>query len=208
MKKEDDVTTPNDIDAALGALAREEARVEVPAHVGAAVMRAWDAGAHATGPRRSARVGFWNVLWPVAVGSIAAMVLALGITRQAPVTLPDLPRGPVVGDGAAAALTRIAAPDPETAAVAPPRASAAPRARRPPAAGRLGFVLVADPAFDPTAATVVRLRMPRATLVSLGVPIHDPDAAGEVDVELLVGEDGIARSIRRARAAAAYEMQE
>ena len=61
-----------------------------------------------------------------------------------------------------------------------------------------GVPLVIDPFGDPTALSVMRVRMSRSALASLGFPIMDPDAAGVVDVEMLVGEDGVARSIRRA----------
>ena len=65
------------------------------------------------------------------------------------------------------------------------------------APGELGFVLVPDPLADSTSLQVVRLRMRRAGLASLGVPLANPDADGLIEVEVLVGEDGVARSIRR-----------
>ena len=43
------------------------------------------------------------------------------------------------------------------------------------------------------------VRMPRSAFARL-VPIANPDGDGLVDVEMLVGEDGVARSIRRAAA--------
>jgi hypothetical protein len=46
---------------------------------------------------------------------------------------------------------------------------------------------------------VVRMRVPRATLASFGIAVIDPSAAGTVDVELLVGVDGLARTIRTVR---------
>lgn len=45
--------------------------------------------------------------------------------------------------------------------------------------------------------TLVRVRMPRRAFATLGVPIVNPEAEGLVDVEVVVAEDGIARSIRR-----------
>lgn len=68
--------------------------------------------------------------------------------------------------------------------------------------GSGGVVLVADPLLDASAATVVRVRVPRRALVSLGIPLTEPDAGGSVDLEMLVGEDGVARTIRRAVAVA------
>ncbi len=46
---------------------------------------------------------------------------------------------------------------------------------------------------------VVRMRLPRASLQLLGIPTIDPDAVGTTEVELLVGEDGLARTIRMVR---------
>lgn len=66
------------------------------------------------------------------------------------------------------------------------------------AAGELGYVLVPDALTDPGSLHVVRLQMPRSGLARLGWPLVNPDADGLVEVELLVGEDGVARSIRRA----------
>jgi hypothetical protein len=43
---------------------------------------------------------------------------------------------------------------------------------------------------------IVRMRIPRAALIAFGVPIIDPEAAGTLDVELLLGDDGSARSLR------------
>jgi len=42
----------------------------------------------------------------------------------------------------------------------------------------------------------VRARIPRAYLPMLGVPIIDPDAEGSVDIEVVLGEDGLQRAIR------------
>jgi hypothetical protein len=42
---------------------------------------------------------------------------------------------------------------------------------------------------------LVHIRLPRAMLPTLGVPVIDPDAAGTVNVELLLGNDGLARTI-------------
>ena len=62
--------------------------------------------------------------------------------------------------------------------------------------------------FDSSAANIVRVRMPRSALATLGLPMAEPDAAGAVDVEMLVGEDGVARTIRRATAVPANPEQE
>jgi hypothetical protein len=59
--------------------------------------------------------------------------------------------------------------------------------------------LVLVPEFDRTGPLMLmRVRMTRREFSRLGVPISNPDGDGLVDVEVLVGEDGVARSIRRA----------
>jgi hypothetical protein len=59
------------------------------------------------------------------------------------------------------------------------------------------LVLVPEP--DRTGPLMLmRVRMTRREFSRLGVPITNPEADGLVDVEVLVGEDGVARSIRRA----------
>lgn len=59
--------------------------------------------------------------------------------------------------------------------------------------------LVLVPEFDRAGPLMLmRVRMTRREFSRLGVPISNPDDDGLVDVEVLVGEDGVARSIRRA----------
>lgn len=55
----------------------------------------------------------------------------------------------------------------------------------------------ADPLDETEMMQLVRLRMPRAALASLRIPVEDPYAPGLVDVDVLIGEDGLARDIRR-----------
>jgi hypothetical protein len=60
------------------------------------------------------------------------------------------------------------------------------------------MVLVADPLLDASATSIVRVRLSRTALVTLGIPLVEPNDGGTVDLEILVGEDGVARTIRRA----------
>ena len=61
-----------------------------------------------------------------------------------------------------------------------------------------GIVLMADPMLDVSAMSIVRARVPRTALVPLGIQLVEPNDNGSVDLEMLVGEDGVARTIRRA----------
>jgi hypothetical protein len=58
--------------------------------------------------------------------------------------------------------------------------------------------LVLVPDAEPGPLMLMRVRMTRREFSRLGVPISNPQGDGLVDVEVLVGEDGVARSIRRA----------
>ena len=58
--------------------------------------------------------------------------------------------------------------------------------------------LVLVPETEPGPLMLMRVRMTRREFSRLGVPISNPQGDGLVDVEVLVGEDGVARSIRRA----------
>lgn len=48
---------------------------------------------------------------------------------------------------------------------------------------------------------LVRLRIPTEALPGFGIALFDPDAGGMVDVDVLVGEDGLPKNIRKIRLA-------
>ena len=190
------------IDEALRALASDDERMTVSARVHDAVLREWDQQ-HAvrTRPRarhRSSR-GAWVVVPAAAAAILAAAVLqresvrlpmraAISTASAGPVDVPavfsGLPPGPVMEDSSS------------NTASAPAIAVSA----RSPAAidGSVGYVIVPAPLVDQSALHVVRARMSRAALVTLGMPIVDPNVDGLVEVEMLVGDDGVAQSIRHA----------
>ncbi len=187
----------------LRALAADDATARVPPHVDAAVMAAWDENGrehHGRAPAaRRARV----MLGIAMAGAVAASLVAAAVVitwrggNEARHTL-----------GGSAPEKSVAAGVPEavTGAVAPPRGVEQPmapaRARRRPVASPAtgaGYILVPDAYMD-APLTMMRVRMSRSAFSRLGVPIANPDGDGMVDVEVLVGEDGVARSIRRATA--------
>jgi hypothetical protein len=67
---------------------------------------------------------------------------------------------------------------------------------------------VSDPLLDATTASVVRVRVPRSALATLGIALVEPDGTGQVDLEMIVGEDGVARAIQRAVPVRAAALQE
>ena len=70
--------------------------------------------------------------------------------------------------------------------------------RDPASASLIQQELVLVPDVEPGPLMLMRVRMTRREFSRLGVPISNPQGDGLVDVEVLVGEDGVARSIRRA----------
>jgi hypothetical protein len=62
------------------------------------------------------------------------------------------------------------------------------------------LTLSADPLFETESLHVVRVRMPRGALQALGVALVEPEANGLVDVDVVVGDDGLPREIRRVTA--------
>ena len=58
------------------------------------------------------------------------------------------------------------------------------------------LLLVGEPILDGEPVRVVRMRMPAATLVNLGIRSTAGDLADVLDVDVIVGEDGVARAIR------------
>ena len=143
----------------LRALAADDAvndEPQVPAHVDAAVMAAWDASRP-----REARMALRPWV-PWAAACAAVVIAAVLVTWKTSNT---------------AAPSRIAA-------------SPAPL---------IDQELVLVPEFDRAGPLMLmRVRMTRREFSRLGVAISNPDGDGLVDVEVLVGEDGVARSIRRA----------
>lgn len=123
------------------------------------------------------------------------------------VALPRGPAGPFSDDGAPPAETDhtadvpVAAPARETSsgeriATSREREIMLPERSGPRAV--TGYVIVPEPLVDRAALHVVRVRTSRAVLATLGLPIVTPDADGLVDLEMLVGDDGVTQSIRRA----------
>ena len=193
------------VEQSLRALAADDEAARVPPHVDAAVMAAWDErGREHHGVERAARRtpvarGIALALaGALAVSLVAvAVVVMLRVGNQAPQTLQEIGPEKSIASGV---------PEVVAGAIVPPHGVELPtapiRTRRPsvaPAPSGAAYVLVPDAEAD-APLTMMRVRMPRSAFSRLGVPIANPDGDGMVDVEVLVGEDGVARSIRRATA--------
>jgi hypothetical protein len=195
------------IDTALQELAAADARAVVPPELEGAVLRAWDAQRAAVDTGGFAAIRFmrgWRkaaafVLMPTAVVGVVAVVSLA--RRPAPTLDRQVPtiHAAVPSDVSVLAPVRPARIM-EAGVTSPTVRRLAGTGRRVPVSGEYAgeYVIVPEPFADPTMLQVVRVRMARTALATLGVPIVDPDAEGLVNVEMLVGEDGVARSIRNA----------
>jgi hypothetical protein len=189
------------IDSALENLADADARVVVPVELEAAILRAWDVQQAARGARGSTgiraapgwlKVAAWML---VPTAAAAASVLAIASLVRNPARAPDR-RSPAIE----AADSVDVFPVVTTASSEQSRATR-PAARPLQASTRraeTAYEIVPEPYADTAALHVVRVRMARTALATLGMPIVDPDAEGLIDVAMLVGDDGVARSIRKA----------
>lgn len=145
----------------LAMFRREEAAVETPRRIEAALLAAWDAEVRDT---RAAPAGVhrkpdtrrdtWSRLAALAAGVLLAVTLGrLGQTLR--------------------------------------------EAALPPAAGETAsLLLLGEPILDGEIVRVFRIQMPAAALSRLGMRSASADPARPVMVDVLVGEDGVARAIR------------
>ena len=194
---------------AWSAFADDEARTPAPPALEARVRNAWRAARDAgtlTQPRCAApRIGGWrqHVLPGVAAAAVAAIVSGAALVYLPPDVTPASPaaRAP----GPAALVSPVVPPPSRPAAAAAPRiaatavddAPAVVHADMPDAV----LTLAADPLITAESLQLIRVRVPRQALQSLGVVLIDPDAEGTVEIDVLVGGDGLPRDIRRVEAA-------
>lgn len=71
--------------------------------------------------------------------------------------------------------------------------------RGPQTLGRPILRLAVDEVAPSETLQLVRMRLPREALLALGVTFAMPDTSGLVDIDVLIGEDGLPRDIRRIR---------
>jgi hypothetical protein len=181
---------------ALTELARIELGASAPLRVEASVMRAWDA-AHVV--RGSS--------WRPALHWAGATALAASLLVACAISLLERPRTsiaePLMSGPLDLSPPAAAAPPMVSSAV---ESSAEPLVRRP--AGRrrapdtpvpatpTAIVFVGGPVTAGEQVRIVRMRIARETLMSIGLrPLTWADD-DTVDVDMLIGEDGVARGLR------------
>jgi hypothetical protein len=158
------------LNEAIEAVRRDDAATIVPSHVEAAVVRAWDEGTGASMERQRGRSPFgWRA---AAVGALAASVIVAAAVWT--------PRGQRAVDRDAAP-TESALEDP--LAQFPEYASTS---------------LAVDGMLDedPASLQYVQMRVEPSVLTAFGFPVPNPADDQPVNVEVLVGLDGVPRAIR------------
>jgi len=174
------------------AFKEHDARIHAPAHLEAVVM----AALRAPRRRRSTRPRIAMAV-AASLAAIAGVWTLSGTTRQhAPEPLrarmmppTPLPTAPIVR----IAHRRTLAPS-HRRTLAPPH----PRTLAP-ATEETTLLMVFDHASPTETLQLVRLRVPGEALLALGLAPFEPDASGLVDIDLLVGDDGLPKNIRRVR---------
>lgn len=181
---------------ALADLAEADRSRRAPAHLDGAVLTAFDRRQERRAIRRSvALLGSRRRQAVAAVATIAALAaFLLRVPEQTadPRPVPDR-RIPLVAGGPQAPAVE---PEPRVPQASKPRPAQRrhARLRRPALAKGAGAV----PTWRENDGVVqaVRVVMPREMLSVLGVPVIEPGSAGTVAVEVLLGDDGLARAIR------------
>ncbi len=203
----------NDIDRLLASLADAESRVDAPRRLEDAVMTAWDEH-QARRPRspRAVRAPRWlmplaaGVLFAIGFGVQQAMHAITGTALPALPTAPQLATAtPRLGGPAEAVDGPAKAVDGPAKAVDGPakaghygRETASDDRRSSPsiAAPPATVVLVGEPIRADEGIRVVRMRVPRSALSMMGIRSVAAPRSDSVDLDVLVGEDGVARAVR------------
>jgi hypothetical protein len=205
----------NRMDRLMKALADAESRVDAPRHVEDAVMAAWDRAqsAQSLGSTSAASASPRRHLLAIA----ASLILVVAGYQAA--TSRRAPLAPTASERSArhAVVTQV---PPATAAAPPLEAHAVPIVDAPPfpaqhaaapatrsdrrptrrdAADTTTVVLIGPPTMTDESVRVVRMRVPGSTLSAMGIsPAATAriDRGGPIDLDVLVGEDGVARAVR------------
>jgi len=198
----------NQIDRLMHALVEAEAGIDTPPHVEHAVLAAWDAAHGEVTAAAGRRPSTVRVLLPLAAALMLAAALgvhAARTMRAAPVARPaqtELSSTPLPAVTLRSSTPPPSVAQPASARVtpsAPPRAVRAARAPRTATAGDDAsgtVVLIGEPVTMGEPVRVVRMRVPRSALSAMGIRSLAAARADRVDLDVLVGEDGVARAIR------------
>jgi len=182
---------------ALAELAASARGRGAPAHVEKALVEAFARRPNARGAERMhwARWATAAALVMAVVGISAwlrepRVVEAPAVPRPAPQAAAAIPKRVMIAPAAAPKVARIRPARARTGRPATPKREVATR-----------FYPLRDPGRDVDMArgTVLRVQVPRTTLVSFGLPIDQDRASEPVQADLVLDEIGMARAIRFVR---------
>jgi hypothetical protein len=199
------VTEAESLDFALGRIAQQTAELQVPPRIEAALLREFQRGRSVASSRR--------LQWQLAVlGAAAAVLLAIGLSFHPPQTATPDKAPSVSASSAPAASTGEArgsqrSTTPLIANVQPRVARTKTPAQKTAAsdvdATEYATAYVPLPyAYDPSGlegGAVVRVVLPRAALVSYGLPIEGMGVSDQVTADMVVSQDGTPQAIRLVR---------
>lgn len=203
-----------ELESALCALARADGNEHAPMRVEAQLLRAFRAHRRAT-----RRVTRRNLVWWMAAAAVVALMLGAGLAWRRS-------SGHVRGRAGQATAARYSpvVPSPPLATVSKPArqegarrqlrravraAKLSPRPSRLEPDNELAEFLPLPFANDDAplgTAEVVRIRVSESALGLLGLPVSDEASRQPVTADVVIGEDGIARSIRFVSGPLPYEL--
>lgn len=184
----------------------EIAKLEAPAHIEATLLAAFRTQTEQRVAQASKRLLIPN--WRLSAVWAAALlvILLLGVRwinlpagQQEQAAAPAPPTNPAPPQEVITASNNAQVGEPKPALVQ--RAKPRRRTRRAPMPAREAtqpfYSLVAEGEMAPLeSGRIVRIEVPAATLVTLGVPLTEATLAQPMQADLLLGQDGLARAIR------------
>ncbi|HXZ13197.1 MAG TPA: hypothetical protein VEG64_12480 [Candidatus Sulfotelmatobacter sp.] len=181
------------LDFNLLRLKEEVHPAEAPARVESALLQEFRRTVQASNRRKAVRRA-------AVIGIAAALFLALGLSLRHRIPAPaiatpsaGLTRAPEAHPSVVSAPARTAAPA---------QAASSPQLREnseaEPALYATNFMPLpyADDSLDEEDGTIVRVRISRAALASLGLPVIEGDGAERLQADLLLSADGTPQAIR------------
>lgn len=208
------LTDARSLHASLAALATADQGRQAPALLESLLVSEFERehGVRAMGPRPSSLPAsltslLWSWIgsnWAMAAIAASALVVFLLVGRRAPSGTQTRPTSPAaVSQAEKVSEAAARAPSPQRLAGQARRKRPSPRRTAPVrqtpaeteyATGFLPLEYDGDPS-DLSRADLVRVELPRSTLVYFGLASGD-DASGTVTAELLIGQDGTPEAVR------------